>query len=50
MIVLSVAQRCRLLDERYSFARSNSAFVQGLRKQTTRFLSLLQGEERQDID
>jgi hypothetical protein len=50
MIVLSVAQRCRLLDERYSFARSNSAFVQGLRKQTTRFISLIQGEERRDID
>ena len=50
MVVLSVAQRCRLLDERYGFARSNSAFVQGLRKQTTRFLSRLQGEERRDID
>jgi hypothetical protein len=50
MIVLSVAQRCRLLDERYGFARSNSAFVQGIRKQTTRFLSRLQGEERRDID
>jgi hypothetical protein len=50
MIVLSVAQRCRLLEERYSFARSKNAFVQGLRKQTTRFLSRLQGEERRDID
>jgi hypothetical protein len=50
MVVLSVAQRCRLLDERYSFARSKSVLVQGFRKQTTRILSLLQGEERRDID
>jgi len=50
MIVLSVAQRCRLLDERYGFARSKSVLVQGLRKQTTRFLSRLQGEKRRDID
>jgi hypothetical protein len=50
MIVLSVAQRCRLLDERYSFARSKSVFVQGLRKQTTRFLSRIQGAVRHDID
>lgn len=50
MVVLSVAQRCRLLDERYGFARSKSVLVQGFRKQTTRILSLLQGQERRDID
>jgi hypothetical protein len=50
MILLSAAQRCRLLEERYSFARSKSVIVQGLRRQTTRILSRLQGEERRDID
>jgi predicted RNase H-like nuclease len=50
MILLSAGQRCRLLEERYGFARSKSVLVQGLRKQTTRFLSRLQGEERRDID
>jgi hypothetical protein len=50
MILLSANQRCRLLEDRYGFARSKSVFVQGLRKQTTRFLSRLQGEERRDID
>jgi hypothetical protein len=50
MIILSAEQRCRLLDERYGFARSKSLLFQGLRKQTTRFLSKLQGEQRHDID
>jgi hypothetical protein len=50
MIILSAEQRCRLLEERYGFARSKSLFVQGLRKQTTRLLSKLQGEQRHDID
>jgi hypothetical protein len=50
MILLSAEQRCRLLEERYGFARSKSLLFQGLRKQTTRFLSKLQGEQRHDID
>jgi hypothetical protein len=50
MIVLSGDQRCRLLEERYGFARSKSVLVQGLRRQTTRFLSKLNGEKREDID
>ena len=50
MIILSGEQRCRLLEERYGFARSKSLLFQGLRKQTTRFLSKLQGEQRHDID
>lgn len=50
MILLSASQRGRLLDERYGFARSKSVIVQGLRKQTTRFLSRLQGEVRRDLD
>jgi hypothetical protein len=50
MILLSARQRCGLLEERYGFARGKSAVLQGLRKQTTRFLSLLQGQERHDLD
>jgi hypothetical protein len=50
MIILSAEQRCRLLEERYGFARSRSLIFQGLRKQTTRFLSRLQGVPRHDID
>jgi hypothetical protein len=50
MILLSAEQRGRLLDERYGFARSKSLLFQGLRRQTTRFLSKLQGEQRHDID
>jgi hypothetical protein len=50
MIILSGAQRCRLLEDRYGFARSKTLLFQGLRRQTTRFLSALHGEERPDID
>jgi hypothetical protein len=50
MISLSAEQRCRLLEERYGFARSKSVLVQGLRRQTTRFLSKITGEKRNDID
>jgi flagellar hook-length control protein FliK len=50
MIILSAEQRCRLLEERYGFARSKSVLVQGLRRQTTRFLSKITGEKRNDID
>jgi hypothetical protein len=50
MIILSAEQRCRLLEDRYGFARSKSLLFQGLRRQTTRFLSKLQGEQRHDID
>jgi len=50
MIILSAEQRCRLLEERYGFARSKSVIVQGLRRQTTRFLSRINGETRHDID
>jgi hypothetical protein len=50
MIILSADQRCRLLEERYGFARSKSVIVQGLRRQTTRFLSRITGETRHDID
>jgi hypothetical protein len=50
MILLAATQRCRLLEERYSFARSKSVIVQGLRRQTTRLMSRLQGEQRRDID
>jgi hypothetical protein len=50
MIILSAEQRCRLLEERYGFARSKSVLVQGLRRQTTRFLSKITGEKRDDID
>ena len=50
MILLSAEQRTRLLEDRYGFARSKSLLFQGLRRQTTRFLSKLQGEQRHDID
>jgi hypothetical protein len=50
MIILSTAQRCRLLEDRYGFAKSKTLLFQGLRRQTTRFLSALSGEERPDID
>jgi hypothetical protein len=50
MIILSAGQRCRLLEDRYGFAKSRTLLFQGLRRQTTRFLSALQGEERPDID
>lgn len=50
MIILSSDQRCRLLEDRYGFARSKSLLFQGLRRQTTRFLSALNGEKRTDID
>jgi hypothetical protein len=49
MIILSAQQRGGLLNERYGFARSKSVIVQGLRRQTTRFLSLVKGEQRRDI-
>jgi hypothetical protein len=50
MIILSAGQRCALLEERYGFARSKTLLFQGLRRQTTRFLSALSGEQRPDID
>jgi hypothetical protein len=50
MIILSAAQRCALLEDRYGFAKSKTLLFQGLRRQTTRFLSALNGEERPDID
>jgi hypothetical protein len=50
MIILSGGQRCRLLEDRYGFAKSKTLLFQGLRRQTTRFLSALQGEYRPDID
>jgi hypothetical protein len=50
MIILSSDQRCHLLEDRYGFAKSKSLLFQGLRRQTTRFLSALNGENRTDID
>lgn len=50
MIILSADQRNSLLEERYGFARTKNALFQGLRRQTTRFLSALSGESRPDID
>ena len=50
MIILSAGQRCHLLEDRYGFAKSKTVLFQGLRRQTTRFLSALNGEERPDID
>jgi len=50
MIILSADQRIRLLEDRYGYARSKSLLFQGLRRQTTRFLSALTGENRTDID
>ena len=50
MIILSSDQRCRLLEDRYGYAKSKSLLFQGLRRQTTRFLSAISGENRTDID
>lgn len=50
MIILSADQRCRLLEDRYGYARTKNLLFQGLRRQTTRFLSALSGEKRTDID
>jgi len=50
MIVLSADQRCKLLEDRYGYARTKNLLFQGLRRQTTRFLSALNGEKRTDID
>lgn len=50
MIVLSADQRCKLLEDRYGYARTKNLLFQGLRRQTTRFLSALSGEKRTDID
>ena len=50
MIILSTTQRGSLLEERYGYAKSKSLIFQGLRRQTTRFLSALSGEKRNDID
>jgi hypothetical protein len=50
MIILSADQRCRLLEDRYGYARTKNLLFQGLRRQTTRFLSALNGEKRTDID
>ncbi len=44
MIILSAGQRCHMLEDRYGFARSKTLLFQGLRRQTTRFLSALNGE------
>jgi hypothetical protein len=50
MIILSADQRCKLLEDRYGYARTKNILFQGLRRQTTRFLSALNGEKRTDID
>jgi hypothetical protein len=50
MIILSADQRCKLLEDRYGYARTKNLLFQGLRRQTTRFLSVLNGEKRTDID
>jgi hypothetical protein len=50
MVILSADQRCRLLEDRYGYARTKNLLFQGLRRQTTRFLSALNGEKRTDID
>jgi hypothetical protein len=50
MIILSADQRVRLLEDRYGYARTKNLLFQGLRRQTTRFLSALNGEKRTDID
>jgi hypothetical protein len=50
MIILSADQRVRLLEDRYGYARTKNLLFQGLRRQTTRFLSALSGENRTDID
>jgi hypothetical protein len=50
MIILSADQRTKLLEDRYGYARTKNLLFQGLRRQTTRFLSVLNGEKRTDID
>lgn len=50
MIILSVDQRSKLLEDRYGYAKSKNLLFQGLKRQTTRFLSALNGEKRTDID
>jgi len=50
MIILSADQRCKLLEDRYGYAKTKNLLFQGLRRQTTRFLSALNGEKRTDID
>ena len=50
MIILSSNQRYQLLEDRYGYAKTKNALFQGLRRQTTRFLSALSGENRMDID
>ena len=50
MIILSADQRGHPLEDRYGYARSKNLLFQGLRRQTTRFLSALSGENRSDID
>ena len=50
MIILSSDQRHALLEDRYGFAKTKNVLFQGLRRQTTRFLSALNGEKRTDID
>jgi hypothetical protein len=50
MIILSADQRTKLLEDRYGYARTKNLLFQGLRRQTTRFLSALSGETRTDID
>lgn len=50
MIILAAEQRTKLLEERYGYAKSKNLLFQGLKRQTTRFLSALNGEKRTDID
>ena len=50
MIILSSDQRLKLLEDRYGYAKTKNVLFQGLRRQTTRFLSALNGEKRTDID
>ncbi|MCE0498351.1 MAG: hypothetical protein LV481_10450 [Methylacidiphilales bacterium] len=50
MIILSSNQRYQILEDRYGYAKTKNALFQGLRRQTTRFLSALSGESRMDID
>jgi hypothetical protein len=50
MIILTADQRYKLLEDRYGYAKTKNALFQGLRRQTTRFLSALNGESRMDID
>ena len=50
MIILSSNQRYQLLEDRYGYAKTKNVLFQGLRRQTTRFLNALSGENRMDID